>query len=928
MENENIEFEGVLNELKTVFEEINARGGNGITKDNFSESTISTLELTLGRCPKFIEKEIILDVLNRLDTQTKNLREQKYSEIKPSLENHSPNSFSQENGSDARQDEELLTESIVKYDEICKMIKTKYQLRRVYLAYGLLGLYFQEKMNPEQYISKEEVEAFLHKTGLKKEKIKHIRWEIFGNGKAAKEYQAKLLEKNQFYDGERFKLKRQVFNFIDSLINEKSSEDIEEELRSQVVEFMYTFKNEEGTNPYKEIAYQIISEGIDEPLLEINWEALHNFNMQLSSQIINTPENVLPDFEYAFLNLLEDVHRQVDPNTEFSSSIATIEPPKIKVTNLPKTIRPKDINRKYIGKLVSIKGVVSVSGPVKSFFSTLAYLCPICGHEERTIQKPYKLIKPPKKCSECGGKKLEESTSSSEITDIQYFILQDNPEDIENENPRNIRCYLQGPLAGTITSGSKVKLTGILRIFESFDQKTSAIADPILEVQNIEFIDKEEVAKLSKADVEKIMELKDKYGDDLPNVIARSIAPHISGNLHIKKGLAMSIVGATKLWSDEFKRRENINVLLIGDPSTAKTNMILDIKNIAPKVIQAEGSSSTGVGLTASVEKDKFTGEFMVHAGALVLANGGILLIDELPTLRGETLDYLKTAMEQGIITINKASITNMTLNANTTIIATGNPIHGYIDDRTHIIEQLNISSPILTRFDLIFIIRDIADEEEDRKMAERVLNQTSSYGPTRMEIPIELLRKYFIFARNYIFPKFDDAINSMISEIYVGLREEIGRKSKIPLSPRFLETLMRLSYAHAKLRLAETVTEEDVKVALELIKNELENVFCDPDKGEIDMSIYELGYPSKKRELEEKVLETVKKKENLPKGAYIMDIVNNLTVNPKISVSEAEIYSTIRKLINKGTIIREGDYLRLLNYYEARNSNDKEAFK
>lgn len=265
-------FEECKKELEAALKKAKTNGKKGITRDSLSEYTISCLELILGICPKFIKEEQISKVLYTLSSQSKNLRDQEYKNKNALLVDQSSDEPSQENGSHAREDKEPFIGESTKYYELCKLVATKYQLRRPYLGYGLIGIYFLQKSNPEGYFSKEDIEAFLQDNKLNKTKIDHINWEILGNGKRAKENQVRLLEiKEKQSNDKRFRLKREVFMFIDSIITKKQDDENEEKLRNQIVEFVYTFKNKDGTS-YEEIAHQILSQNIDNPVFEISWK--------------------------------------------------------------------------------------------------------------------------------------------------------------------------------------------------------------------------------------------------------------------------------------------------------------------------------------------------------------------------------------------------------------------------------------------------------------------------------------------------------------------------------------------------------------------------------------------------------------------------------------------------------------------------------
>ena len=340
--------------------------------------------------------------------------------------------------------------------------------------------------------------------------------------------------------------------------------------------------------------------------------------------------------------------------------------------------------------------------------------------------------------------------------------------------------------------------------------------------------------------------------------IANSIAPAIWGSEDIKKSIACLLFGGSrKHLNGGMNLRGDINVLLLGDPSVAKSQFLKFVNDIAPIAVYTSGKGSSAAGLTASVLKDSSTGEFHLEGGAMVLADGGVVCIDEFDKMRESDRVAIHEAMEQQTISIAKAGITTI-LNSRTSVLAAANPVFGRYDDQRSTNENIDFEGTILSRFDLIFIIRDIKDRERDKRLARHIMDlhiniasstndarararggglntgnsndngNGNSSGSTGTSAPIspEMLSKYISYARHRIHPRLTKAACDTLKNHYVTFRQEAktradetGEQSAIPLTVRQLESLIRIAESLAKMELSNEATEDHVKEAVELFK-------------------------------------------------------------------------------------------------------------
>jgi replicative DNA helicase Mcm len=336
--------------------------------------------------------------------------------------------------------------------------------------------------------------------------------------------------------------------------------------------------------------------------------------------------------------------------------------------------------------------------------------------------------------------------------------------------------------------------------------------------------------------------------------IIASIAPGIYGYWDIKEAIALMLFGGTpKLLPDGTRIRGDIHVLITGDPGTAKSQLLQFTARIAPRGLYTSGKGSTAAGLTATVLRDKLTGEYYLEAGALVLADGGLACIDEIDKMREEDRSAIHEALEQQTVSIAKAGIVAR-LNARASVLAAGNPKHGRYDPTIPVSKNIDLPPTILSRFDLIFIVRDIPHKERDRRLAKHILGIHAEAERARSFIDPQLLKKYVSYARRYIRPQLTPEAAKLIEEFYVSLRQASlttseGEVSAIAITPRQLEALIRLAEAHAKMALKQKATIEDAEEAIRIMMSTLSIVGIDVETGRLDIDVLETGVSASKRE-------------------------------------------------------------------------------
>ena len=416
---------------------------------------------------------------------------------------------------------------------------------------------------------------------------------------------------------------------------------------------------------------------------------------------------------------------------------------------------------------------------------------------------------------------------------------------------------------------------------------------------------------ISEEDEREIRELaKD---PEIIKKMVKSIAPSIWGHDQVKKALAFQLFGGVKKQrSDGTAMRGDIHVLLVGDPGVAKSVMLSFISQIAPKARYVSGKSATGAGLTATVVKDELLKGWGLEAGAMVLANKGLVAIDEFDKMDDEDRSTMHEAMEQQTVTISKATV-QATLRAQTSVLAAANPKYGRFDPTQPIPKQVNLVPSLLSRFDAIFIMRDIPSKERDTSIALHVLREHQQ-EVSHDVIDKDLLKKYISYSKQKVNPILTDEAIEEMKSFYVTLRNQAqsgdAAVKPIPIGARQLEALVRLSEAHARIKLNKTVTKEDAKAAIELVRAYLLEVGYDEETKTIDIDRIS-GTSASKRSKIVTVREVI---EGLAKKVGKLVPEEEIEKALEDKISKADLEEAIQKLLKSGDLFRpKRGYLQLM---------------
>jgi replicative DNA helicase Mcm len=571
--------------------------------------------------------------------------------------------------------------------------------------------------------------------------------------------------------------------------------------------------------------------------LIIDFEVLDRTSPDLADGLLELP--------YKHLFNAEEAVKQID------TAVGKIEL-HIRIKNLPDIckIDLRNIRAEHVGKLVSIEGLVKKRTEIRADVIIGAFQCQKCQAIIKEEQTSSELLQPPSECYKTQGGCGRPSTfkfihGQSILMDSQKIQLHENPEGLRGgEQPGKITVFFEDDLVDVVCPGDRVRIIGVLSLLEKrkgmFALKSFGYAINAWGNEPLEYAyDEVEITEDDEREI--VAASKDPM---IYKKIIQSIAPAIYGMTEEKSTLMFQMFGGTtKTTANGMRIRGDIHVLLIGDPGKAKSQLLYQIAQMSPRSVVCTGKGVSSAGLTASVNRDEFgDGQWTLDAGALVLADMGLVCIDEIDKMNVSDRDALHPAMEKQEIHISKAGI-NATMKTRCAVLAAANPKHGRFDEFIPIPEQINMPPTLLSRFDIILPVFDKPDREDDAKLATHILNvhinpKGENIAPS---FSIEFLRKYIAYAKQNIEPKLTAEASECIISYYVDLRSSTDKS--VAITPRQLEALIRLTEASAKVRLSNDADVDDARKAICLMDYYLRKVGVDRETGNFDIDMIEIGH-------------------------------------------------------------------------------------
>lgn len=540
----------------------------------------------------------------------------------------------------------------------------------------------------------------------------------------------------------------------------------------------------------------------------------------------------------------------------------------VRIRDLPGTEHLRDLRTAHLNFLIKVSGVVTRRTSVFPQLKLVKVNCPGCravlGPFAQQSSQPHELQL--NACPECQHRgPFAVNAEQTVYRNYQKLTLQESPGSVPpGRVPRSKDVVLVGDLIDSARPGDEVAITGVytntpdptLNLRDGFpvfrtvieanhvERRADALGRQVLTAE-----DKRAILKLSKH-------------PSIAQVLVNSIAPSIYGHAHVKTGLALALFGGQPKFIKSSRVRGDLNVLLVGDPGTAKSQFLRFCEATAPRAVYATGKGASAVGLTAGVSRDPFTKEWVLQGGALVLADKGVCLIDEFDKMSEQDRTSIHEAMEQQSISVSKAGIVT-SLQARCSVIAAANPIGGRYNPARTFAENVELTDPILQRFDVLCVLQDRVDPVDDARLADFVVASHMRSNPRKapasassddtgdasddalaaqtqqalhvddataatgagssLTIPQELLRKYILYARTYVKPAMaSDVDTRKVETFYAQLRRASQHTGAVPIAVRHIESLFRMAEAHARMHLRESVTNDDLDVAIRVLTESL----------------------------------------------------------------------------------------------------------
>lgn len=556
--------------------------------------------------------------------------------------------------------------------------------------------------------------------------------------------------------------------------------------------------------------------------LLVSYEDLERFSSDLAEDFVNHPEQ-LTEYAEEALRLYE------------TSNDAKLGQAHVRIKGLPNTVSLENIRSEQTGDLIQIRGTVSGTSKVQSELTEVAYECQRCGTmtyiPQRATQR-HSDLNDPHECQGCERQgPFRKNVEQSEMVDVQTVVLEQQIRGIGGSDDVNtIELFLRDDLAGVVNPGDTILVTGVLKHTE--DALETTIPDKYVTVNNIENSEPNGHLKITDDDELQFREIasRDSLFDDLID----SIAPSLYGYRQEKLAVALQLAGGVvKRLPDGTRTRGDIHLLYIGDPGTGKSVLARSAARLAPRAVTVSGTDASKVGLTASATPSSGSADpWEVKGGALVRANHGLAVIDNIDGFGPNELAGLHATIEDQEVNVSKASVT-ATLPAQSAVFAAMNPKYGKFDMYEPVASQVDLSPDIISQFDLIFTLTDEPDRDQDKAVADHILDTSEAAqkgeptdGPAEPTIAPEQLRKYFSYTKRRPDPELTEEAKIKIRDFYVDIRSKSAEsEGPLPITARKLEAIVRLAEASARLRLSDEIREEDAERAVGLVESCLLNI-------------------------------------------------------------------------------------------------------
>jgi len=649
-------------------------------------------------------------------------------------------------------------------------------------------------------------------------------------------------------------------------------------------------KRTEMVSRFKEFVHKRYEKEVHEAAqsdlpLEIDFETLAKFSPEIADLLLDNAVFAINSFNEAV------------------ESMDLPAPVNVRFFNHPSQMNIRDLRSRNLKKFICIEGTIRKASEIRPEILSVSYECSEC-NDIIDIERKGNFIGKPFQCN-CGNRKDFRKVEEKMI-DTRWIVIEEPFELTEGDRPSQMTILLTDDLVSTegrrfSDPGNRIRITGALMDIPK-GKTYSAKLDFYVNANHVEPVDIGwQHLDIKEEDIEEIKRLAST--DSVYEMLVDSLAPTLYGLREIKESIIMQLFGGVQqTLKDGNQLRGDIHILVVGDPASGKSQLLKLVPDIVPRGRYVSGKGVTGAGLTATVTKDEqFMGGWVLEAGALVLSNKGLLSIDEFEKMSVEDQVAMHEALEQGTISIAKASIV-ATLPARTAVLAGGNPKFSRFDTYMPIAKQITIPDTLLSRFDLKFALKDIPDVTRDKKIVDHVLSvRDENQDVAKPRLSKDLVRKYIAYARDTCKPIVTKEAGNFLRNFYLKTRKRTeGKTDAIPITLRQFEALLRLAEASAKIQLQKEVRKVDAQRAIKLMNFSLKQLGMDPETGEIDVDRVEGGTTSSERSRIRIILDLINKMSETKKELSVDEIRNEAI---RQGVEEKDYDEVVEKLKTQGLL-------------------------